>query len=153
MKDAFADICSTNICGMIVYESWTDGKATDLHFIYLLLSDVVVQFTFSQSPSILFPLLDINHRKLNKFNFQLVEAACLSTFYSDDVFEDLLSSKDLAFQLVETYYECVLSFQDNIMYAVGISTGNASVGCSLVMFLSFLLLGECKSAKKIDIFT
>jgi hypothetical protein len=79
---------------------------------------------------------------VNDFNFRVENMSCVNSYYFSNSFEDMIATQGEAFALIESYYVCTLSLFDNIIYSVGISTGNASVGCSLIMFALFLLLGR-----------
>ena len=79
---------------------------------------------------------------INKHNLRIDYAACNNTLYKANTFDELLSTYSQSLTLRERYYECYFFLMENIIFAVGISTGNASIICSLFMWVCFFFLGQ-----------
>ena len=79
---------------------------------------------------------------INMYHLQIPAMACKSTIYDAGHFDNIYSTFGNPLSLHERYQECHLELFDNLVFAVGISTGNASVFCSFIMCCLFFVLGR-----------
>lgn len=79
---------------------------------------------------------------INEYNFVVQKPACHASYYSNSSFNEMVANQKYAIHLSEAYYICTMRTEDNIVFSLGISIGNAGLGCAVLMFILFFFLGR-----------
>ena len=92
--------------------------------------------------SIVFLFESFYRYNINDYDFDLLSASCSDFSYDIRRFQELNKTRSLALPLIQNYFTCYNTPFSAVTYAIGISTGNAGVAATAIMFIAYFVLGR-----------
>ena len=88
---------------------------------------------------IVFNAYDQFSHVVNGYAFQVNNAACANSVYNQKSFDEILN---VPFEFTEKYKSCTAGVFSTLIFAIGVSAGNAQFITQIVLFVFTMLLGE-----------